>query len=81
MSTPIDLKVASDAAGSLGFEAYLQGLGAWFLCQAQQSIAYKDLFPVVVAPFTWGPQWFRKHIMFYSDNEAVVHMLTSKGPL
>ena len=58
-----------------------KGSGAWFPCQAQQSIAYKDLFPVVVAPFTWSPQWFRKHIMFYSDNEAVVHMLTSKGPL
>lgn len=56
-----------------------KGSGAWFPCQAQQSIAYTDLFPVVVAPFTWGPQWFRKHIMFYSDNEAVVHMLTSKG--
>ena len=41
-------------------------------------IAYKELFPVVVASYVWGSQWFRRHILFRSDNEAVVHILLSR---
>ena len=74
----VDLEVASDAAGSLGFGAYFQGFwfaGPWAVSQQQQSIAYKELFPVVVAAHVW---WFKKHVLFRSDNEAVVHMLNSR---
>jgi len=39
--------------------------GMWGLSQSDQSIAYKELFPVVVASHVW-------------DNEAVVHILTSR---
>jgi len=45
-----DVEVASDAAGSLGFGAYLKGqwfAGPWTPSQQPQSIAYKELFPVV----------------------------------
>lgn len=47
-------------------------------CQAGFSIAYKELFPIVIAAFIWGPQWSRQHILFRSDNEAVVHILTTR---
>ena len=53
-----DVEVTSDAAGSLGFGAYFQNewfRGAWAPSQSQQSIAYKELFPVVVASHVWGP--------------------------
>lgn len=46
--------------------------------QLSQSIAYKELFLVVVAARVWGSQWSRKHVLFCSDNEAVVHMLNSR---
>ena len=81
MSAPTDVEVTSDAAGSLGFGAYFNTewfSGAWAPSQADQSIAYKELFPVVVASHVWGSQWFRRHVLFRSDNEAVVHILRSR---
>lgn len=81
MSAPADVEVTSDAAGSLGFGAYFNSewfSGAWAPSQADQSIAYKELFLVVVASHVWGSQWFRRHVLFRSDNEAVVHILLSR---
>ena len=46
--------------------------------QQQQSIVYKELFPVVVAAHLWGHQWCCKHVLFHSDNDAVVHILNSR---
>ena len=86
MSAPTDVEVTSDAAGSLGSGTYYNNewfSGAWVPSQADQSIAYKELFPVVVASHVWGSQWSRRHVLFRSDNEAVVHILlarTSKVP-
>ena len=37
-----------------------------------------ELFPVVVAAHVWGHQWCRKHVLFRSDNDAVVHILNSR---
>ena len=53
------------------------------LSMQQQSIAYKELFPVVIAAHVWGHMWCKRHVLFRSDNEAVVHILntrTSKVP-
>ena len=52
--------------------------GAWAPCQAGCSITYKELFPIVITAFIWGPQWSRQHILFRSDNEAVVHILVTR---
>lgn len=57
--------------------------GSWVPSQQQQSIAYKELFPVVIAAHIWGHVWIKRHVLFRSDNEAVVHILntrTSKVP-
>ena len=46
-----EVEVSSNAAGSIGFGAYLKGYwfaGSWAPSQQQQSIAYKELFPVVI---------------------------------
>ena len=67
MSAPTNVEVTSDAAGSLGFGAYFNTewfRGAWVPSQADQSIPYKELFPVVVASHVWGSQWFRRHVLF-----------------
>ena len=80
------VEVSSDTAGSIGFGAYLKGYwfaGSWAPSQQQQSIAYKELFPVVIAAHVWGHMWCKRHVLFRSDNEAVVHILntrTSKVP-
>lgn len=78
MSAPTDVEVRSDAAGSLGFGAFYNNewfSGAWVPSQADQSIAYKELFPVVVASHICGSLWSRQHVLFRSGNEAVVHIL------
>ena len=46
-------EVSSDAAGSLGYAAYLPS-------QQQQSIAYKELFPVVIAAHVLGHMWCKR---------------------
>ena len=59
LSPVVDLEVASDAAGSLGFGAYFKGFwfaSLWAVSQQKQSTTYKELFPVVVAVHVWGPQ-------------------------
>jgi len=52
--------------------------GSWAPSQQQQSIAYKELFPVVIAAHVWGHMWCKKHVLFCSDNDAVVHVLNSR---
>lgn len=32
---------------------------------------------MVIAGYVWGPQWCKRHVLFRSDNGAVVHMLNS----
>ena len=46
--------------------------------QQQESIAYKEFFPVALAASIWGYKWSRQHILFCSDNKAVVHILNSR---
>ena len=81
MSATPDLEVTSDASGSLGFGAYFRNewfTGSWAPSQAAQSIAYKELFPIVIAARVWGSSWSRRHVLFRSDNDSVVHILNSR---
>ena len=44
--------------GALRYGAVFQGhrfSGVWPAKQVSQSIEYKDLFPIVVAAYLWGP--------------------------
>lgn len=73
--------VTSDAAGALGYGAYCNQEwfnGMWFEPQKPLSIAYKEFFPVVIAGHVWGHQWVKQHVLFRSDNEAVVAILNSR---
>ena len=60
-----DFQVSSDAAGTLGYGAIFQHqwfCGPWSACQQPLSIAYKELFPIVVAAHLWGPQWSSRRV-------------------
>ena len=81
MSASPDLEVTSDASGSLGFGAYFNGewfSGPWVSSQASHSITYKELFPIVIAAHVWGPHFATRHVLFRTDNEAVVYILNSR---
>ena len=75
-----DFQVSSDAAGTLGYGAIFQHqwfCGPWSASQLPLSIAYKELFPIVVAAYLWGPQWSLRRVEFLCDNELVVVVLSS----
>ena len=76
-----DLQVASDASGSIGYAAFLNGdwfAGRWLPAQASASIAYKELFPIVLAAHVWGPRWERLRIQFLCDNEGVSRVINRR---
>ncbi|XP_068725749.1 uncharacterized protein [Montipora capricornis] len=82
MSATPDLEVTSDASGSLGFGAYFNGewfSGAWVSSQASHSIAYKELFPIIIAAHVWGPHFARRHVSTPGSVASSVHSTSSPG--
>ena len=76
-----DFFVCSDASGAIGYGAFMDNEwfnGWWFPLQIPLSIAYKELFPVVLAAHLWGPRWTHRCILLQTDNETVVHILNSQ---
>ena len=64
-----DFSVSSDASGAIGYGGFMDNEwfnGRWSTLQLPLSIAYKELFPVVLAAHVWGPGWSRrpKHYAF-----------------
>ena len=58
-------------------------LGARLSTQVSQSIKYKELFPIVMAAYLWGPLRASKQVNFLSDNCSVMEILrsaTSRAP-
>ena len=48
------------------------------------SIAFLELFPIVLSLHIWGPLMANKCVVFYTDNAAIVDVInhqTSKHPL
>ena len=51
--------------------------GRWSPLQMPLSIAYIELFPIVLAASLWGHPWFAKRVDFCFDNKAMVEVLRS----
>ena len=51
--------------------------GAWSAEQSPLSIAYRELLPIVLAAYLWGPQWASQRVEFLCENESVVAVLKS----
>ena len=76
-----DFSVSSDVSGAIAYGTFMDNTwfnGQWSTLQFPLSIAYKELFPVVLAAHVWGPGWFHRRILFHIDNKAVVHILNSQ---
>ena len=66
----------TDASGSWGCGAW--SLPLWLQVSWQDfpplnSIAIKELFPIVLACAVWGPRWQGSSILCHCDNTAAVH--------
>ena len=80
-----DLNLYTDASGAIGFGGYFQG--EWFSepwpsslkeivnADKQISIAFHELYPIVVAAILWGHKWKKQRIVFMCDNSATVAIL------
>lgn len=68
----------TDAAGSKGFAAVFGHqwfVGHWKEDMATQSIAAKELFPIVLALEIWGLKLKNRRVLFMTDNAAVVEII------
>ena len=80
LSVVADMELYADVPGSHGLGAYYSG--AWFLddwqsrqtLESGKSIAWQELFVVVVACLTWGKHWSGRRVLFHCDNQIVVDL-------
>ena len=64
-----DFSVSSDASGAIGYGAFMHNEwfnGRWSTLQLPLSIAYKELFPVVLAVHVWGPGCMVQQVHYVS---------------
>ncbi|XP_069109890.1 uncharacterized protein [Argopecten irradians] len=86
ITTVADFTLFTDAASTKGFGDFFKG--KWFseewpldlpyITDGTLSMAFLELYPIVVAAVLWGDQWTCKRIKFYCDNQATVQII-SKG--
>ncbi len=81
IAQPPAVTVFTDASGRWGCGAtdgtnWLQC--AWEESWAEINITTKELAPIILAVGTWGSRWRNTHILFRSDNMAVVYILRAK---
>ena len=75
--------LSTEASGSIGYGVFYSWEwfnGAWSVAQQSLSIAYKELFPIVLSCYVWGGgEWRNRRIQFDCDNQSVaVNSGTSK---
>ena len=80
MSGGTELHLYSDASGSFGCGAWQNNRWfqfAWPADYAGQSIATKELVPIVMACVLWGEAWRNQQIVAHCDNQAVVEVVNA----
>ncbi|CAG2208018.1 unnamed protein product [Mytilus edulis] len=88
VSTPLLTKNSGnsdirDASSTIGFGGYFGG--KWFysswpteiknITNSKHSMAFFELYPIVVAAVLWGASWKTKKVLFWSDNMSTVEII------
>ena len=81
IEAPPDFVMFSDASGAWGCGAICGT--QWLQCPwnkvwEQETIALKELLPIVLAVAIWGKKWAGSHVLARCDNMAVVEILKSR---
>ncbi len=76
-----DFDLFTDASG-IRFGTCWQG--AWLAGEfmdwaCEESMAFKELFAIMMAVATWGSRWQGKKVRFFCNNKSVCHMLHFKN--
>ena len=80
LSATTDMELYTDVSDSHGFGTYYSG--AWFCgdwhshqtLDSMKSIAWQELFAIVVACLTTGIHWSGKWVFSHYDNQRIVHL-------
>ena len=78
----VKLKLFTDAAGSLGFGAIFGNAwcyGRWPDEWLHRNIAILEFFPIVLSLCLWGDKMRNHSILFFTDNEALVHVINKQS--
>ncbi|XP_029452675.1 kinesin heavy chain-like [Rhinatrema bivittatum] len=81
-----DLNIQTDASGGWGFGALCQGAWCaepwpeeWNKKGLTKNITFLELFPIWVTLVLWSAKLKNRHIIFWCDNQAVVHVLNAQS--
>jgi hypothetical protein len=80
--TSIKLNLFTDAAGSLGFGAVFGNhwcYGEWPESWLHSNIAFLEFYPIVLSLYLWGHEMQNRCILFFTDNEALVHVINKQS--
>jgi hypothetical protein len=78
----IKLKLFTDAAGAIGFGAIFGNAwcyGEWPPHWLHRNIAVLEFFPIVLSLCLWGQKMRNQSILFFTDNEALVHVINKQS--
>ena len=76
------LQLYTDAAGVLGFGALFGSkwcYGKWPLNWLHRNIAFLEFYPIVLSLHLWGHEMQNRCILFFTDNEALVHVINKQS--
>ena len=76
------LNLFTDASGSLGFGAVFGSkwcYGPWPASSINRNIALLEFYPIVLSLSLWGSEMQNRCILFFTDNEALVHVINKQS--
>lgn len=80
--TSKSLNLYTDASGALGFGAVFGSewcYGEWPDSWRHANIAFLEFYPIVLSLFLWGHTMRNQRILFFTDNEALVHVINKQS--
>lgn len=76
------LNLYTDASGALGYGAVFGShwcYGKWPDSWKYRNIAILEFYPIVLSLDLWGHAMANKHILFFTDNIALVHVINKQS--
>ena len=76
------LHLYTDAAGSLSFGAIFGThwcFGQWPSKWQGRNIAFLEFYPIVLSLYLWGEEMHNNCILFFTDNDALVHVINKQS--
>ena len=83
ITSAADMELCTDASSTLGFGGFFKN--SWFYDKwpddlpnegdEKLSMAFRELYPIVIAAILWGKYWSTKRIKFFCDNLGTVQII------